>query len=89
MSYRVCYDKRAVKQLGKMDGGVRRLILAFIDSRLDGTDDPRAFGKGLSGERAGEWRYRVGDYRILAEIKDAELVIYIFKVAHRRDVYED
>jgi mRNA interferase RelE/StbE len=87
MSYRVVYDKRADRQLEKMDAGTRRLILAYIESRLNGIKDPRSLGKALSGDRAGQWRYRVGSYRILAEIKDATVTIYIFKIAHRRNVY--
>jgi mRNA interferase RelE/StbE len=87
MSYRVVYDKRADRQLEKMDAGIRRLILAYIDSKLDGIENPRSLGKALSGDRAGQWRYRVGNYRILAEIRDAEVTIRIFKVAHRRSVY--
>jgi mRNA interferase RelE/StbE len=87
MSYRVIYDKRADRQLEKMDAGTRRLILAYIDSKLDGIENPRSLGQALSGDRAGQWRYRVGSYRILAEIRDAEITIHIFKVAHRRNVY--
>jgi mRNA interferase RelE/StbE len=87
MSYRVTYDKRADRQLEKMDAGVRRLILAYIDGKLDGIENPRSLGKALSGDRAGQWRYRVGSYRILAEIRDTEVIIRIFKIAHRRSAY--
>jgi mRNA interferase RelE/StbE len=89
MKYRVVYDKRADRQLEKMDAGIRRLILAYIDSKLDGIEDPRSLGKALSGNRAGQWRYRVGSYRILAEIRDTEVTVYIFKVAHRSTVYDN
>jgi mRNA interferase RelE/StbE len=88
MSYRVRYDKHAEKQLDRMDAGQRRLILAYIDSKIDGIEDPRSLGKGLSGNRAGQWRYRVGNYRLLCEIRDSELVIFVFKVGHRKDVYK-
>jgi mRNA interferase RelE/StbE len=89
MSYRVRYDKRANKQLGKMDAVTRRLILAYIDSRLDGIEDPRSLGKALVGDRSGQWRYRVGDYRLLATINDSKVTIYIFRIAHRRVAYEN
>jgi mRNA interferase RelE/StbE len=88
MRYAVKYDKRAAKQLEKLDPGVRRLILAYIDSRLEGAKNPRSLGKGLSDHLPGLWRYRVGNYRVLAEIKDAEIIIYIVKIGHRRDVYD-
>jgi mRNA interferase RelE/StbE len=87
MSYAVKYDKRALRQLDKMDAGVRRLLLAYIDSKLDGAADPRSIGKGLSGDRSAQWRYRVGDYRILATIDDHNVTIHIFKIAHRRSVH--
>jgi mRNA interferase RelE/StbE len=70
-----------------MDAGVRRLILAYINSKLNGTPDPRSLGKGLTGDRAGQWRYRIGDYRILANIDDECVTIYIFKIGHRRGIY--
>jgi mRNA interferase RelE/StbE len=86
--YRVVIQEGAIKTLKKMDGAVRRLILAYLRSRLEGIEDPRLIGKALVGGRAGQWRYRVGDYRILAEIRDEEIAIYVFKIGHRRDVYE-
>jgi mRNA interferase RelE/StbE len=85
--YRVVIQEEAYKALRKMDGSVRRLILAYIRSRLENIEDPRSLGHALVADRAGQWRYRVGDYRILARIDDAEIVIYIVKVGHRRDVY--
>ncbi|MDR1442495.1 MAG: type II toxin-antitoxin system RelE/ParE family toxin [Bifidobacteriaceae bacterium] len=86
MRYAVRYDKRADKQLEKMDPGVRRLILAYIDSRLEGTENPRSLGKGLSDRLLGLWRYRVGGCRVIAEIRGAEITIYIVKIGHRLDV---
>jgi mRNA interferase RelE/StbE len=85
--YRVVLDARVEKVLDKMDGSVRLLILSYIKKRLVGCSDPRSLGRGLTGEHAGQWRYRVGDYRILAEIRDTDIVIYVFKIGHRRDVY--
>lgn len=65
-----------------------RLITSWIGKHLDGIDDPRIYGKGLSGDHSGEWRYRVGDYRILCIIKDDVLVIEVFSIGHRSDVYK-
>lgn len=87
MSYKVIYTKKALKQLKKLDAFTRSSILFWIDKHLQGTHDPRQHGKGLTANRSGEWRYRVGDYRILANIFEDEIVIEVFSVGHRRDIY--
>lgn len=88
MAYRVEYSKRALRQLKKMDRFDARLITSWIGKHLGGIDDPRIYGKGLSGNHSGEWRYRVGDYRILCIIKDDVLVVEVFSIGHRSDVYK-
>lgn len=89
VAYRVEYTKKAVKQLKKMDRFTARIITNWIGEHLEGCDDPRRFGKALSANRAGEWRYRVGDWRILCLIEDEVLLIEVFSIGHRREVYED
>jgi mRNA interferase RelE/StbE len=50
-------------------------------------DDPRSIGAALKGSKLGElWKYRVGDYRIIAEIQDKVLLIYVIEVGNRREV---
>lgn len=88
MSYQVEFTAAAKKQLKKMDRFDASLILNWIEKNLEGCADPRAFGKGLTANHSGEWRYRVGSYRILALIKDEKLVIEVFKVGHRSEVYK-
>lgn len=88
MPYRVEYTKTALKQLKKMDRFDARLITSWIGKNLVGCEDPRAHGKGLTANRSGEWRYRVGDYRILCMIQDKVLVIEIFSIGHRSRVYK-
>jgi mRNA interferase RelE/StbE len=80
-------EDAAIKALQKMDGQMRRLVMSYIRKRLVGCENPRAFGKGLSGNRAGEWRYRVGSYRLLAHIDDHKVTIYILKIADRKNAY--
>lgn len=82
------FSKRADKQLSKMNPGVRRVILAWLLKNIDGCSDPRAHGKGLTANRSGKWRYRVGDYRILCEIKDDELIVLAIEIGHRSDIYK-
>jgi len=86
--YEVDYTKAARKLLRKMDPHDRSIILTWIDDNLVKCTNPRAHGSPLSGERAGEWRYRVGDYRILANIYDDIVTIQVFKVGHRGKVYK-
>jgi len=85
--YDVMYTKQAVKELKKIDAPTRAIILGWIEKNLVGCEDPRAKGKGLTANKSGEWRYRVGDYRILANIEDDKVIILILTVGHRRKVY--
>ena len=89
MSYSVEYTERARRCIRKLDPSVRVFIKAWIDKNLVGCDDPRRHGKGLTANRSGQWRYRVGDYRILADIQDEKLVILVIDIGHRKDVYRD
>ncbi|MGN0629705.1 MAG: type II toxin-antitoxin system RelE/ParE family toxin [Ruminococcus sp.] len=75
------------KQFKKLDKSVQRIISKWINKHLDGCTDPRATGKGLVANLKGYWRYRIGDYRLVVEIRDSELVIVAVSVAHRSEVY--
>ena len=86
--YKVNYEAKALKQLKKMDRFQAKIIVDWVEKNLVDTEDPRRIGKALGGNRSGEWRYRVGDFRLLAEIVDEKIVIHIIKIGHRRDVYE-
>lgn len=87
MMYKVIFTDKAAKTLKKLDKSVSRMLIAWIRKNLDGCDDPRKHGKALVGNHAGAWRYRVGDYRIIAEISDREITIYVVNIGHRRDIY--
>jgi mRNA interferase RelE/StbE len=85
--FAVEYTPEAILQIRKLDGSGRKILKAWIEKNLVNCEDPRANGKALTGDKRGYWRYRVGNYRILALIIDDRLVIQIFKVGHRRSVY--
>ncbi len=87
MKYELLYTEKAVRQLKKLDKSVLVMIKAWIEKNLVGTNDPRRFGKALTGDKKGWWRYRVGDYRILADIQDDQLIILVIEVGHRSSVY--
>jgi mRNA interferase RelE/StbE len=64
------------------------MIKAWIEKNLEGCADPRAHGKALTANRKGQWRYRIGDYRLICMIEDDRLVILTLSVGHRREIYE-
>ena len=88
MKWRLVFSKRADKQLAKMDAGVRRIIVSWLMKNIEDCENPRAHGKGLAGNHSSEWRYRIGDYRVLCEIKDNELIVLALEIGHRRSVYK-
>ena len=85
--YKVSYTKRADKALQKLDRPMRSLIMGWIGKNLVNTENPRVTGKALTGDFKGLWRYRVGDYRIIADIQDGEVLILVVDVGHRGTVY--
>ena len=86
--YKVRYTPIAIKQLKKLDKYTQKLIYAWIDKNLQNCENPRIHGKGLVENKSGQWRYRVGDYRIIAEIQEQEVTILIINIGHRRNIYK-
>ncbi len=87
MMYCVEYTKTSVKQLKKMDRKIAAFIISYIDEKLVNCEDPRINGKALKGNYNDIWRYRVGDYRILAKIDDHRVIITVVEIGHRKDIY--
>ncbi|PKM56433.1 MAG: type II toxin-antitoxin system mRNA interferase toxin, RelE/StbE family [Firmicutes bacterium HGW-Firmicutes-3] len=88
MKYRAEYTKTAVEQLKKMDKKIATFVLSFIEEKLVDCENPRLHGKALQGNLNNKWRYRVGEYRILAKIEDDVVVIMIVAVGHRKEIYD-
>jgi mRNA interferase RelE/StbE len=88
MSWRLHYSDKARKQLQKLDSTKRAIILSWMDKNIDGCENPRNHGKGLVSNHSGEWRYRIGDFRVLCEIKDNRLIVLAFNIEHRSKVYK-
>jgi len=80
--FRVMFSSQARKELKKMDIHVSSLILGWIRKNLEGCNDPRSLGKAVTGDKSGAWRYRVGDYRIICEIHDEDIIILVLSVGH-------
>lgn len=87
MRYSVETTARFDKEFRKLDRYTQRMIKGWIDKNLIDTDDPRSHGKGLTANRSGQWRYRIGDYRLICQIDDGKLVILALSVGHRSEVY--
>ena len=88
MSYHVEFTETARRELKKLDRYMAAMILGWIRKHLEGCADPRQHGKGLTANHCGEWRYRIGDYRLLAEIQDNRILILILRVGHRSEIYK-
>ena len=88
MTWRVEWDDRARKELRKLDHPIQKEILKYLRTRIVESKNPRFFGQNLSGNKAGLWRYRVGDYRLICRIEDDILVVLVVGVGHRKEVYE-
>ena len=88
MRFKVAFTKEALKSLKKLDKGVAHLITSWIRKNLEDCTDPRAHGKGLVANRSGQWRYRIGDYRLLCEIQDEQILILVLEIGHRRERYK-
>ena len=84
---RFIYSKNAQKQFKKLDSAIQKRIKDYTQE-LQTLENPRDRGKALAGNLSGFWRYRVGDYRIICEIIDSELIIYAIDIAHRSKVYD-
>ena len=87
MKYQFIYSVRALKELEKLDLYTKRMIKSWIEKNLIDCEDPRIHGKALTANRKGEWRYRIGDYRLICLIKDNELVVLAVNVGHRKNFY--
>jgi mRNA interferase RelE/StbE len=87
MAWRIEFDRTAERELAKLDPQTARRILTFLNERLAPSTDPRRLGEALHGNLATYWKYRVGDYRIIATIEDRMLRILVVRIGNRRDVY--
>lgn len=88
MKYAVETTARFDKEFKKLDRYTQKMIKAWIENNLVGCENPRAHGKALTANLIGQWRYRIGDYRLICLIKDNELIILAMTVGYRREIYE-
>ncbi len=87
MAWTLEFLPAAIKELRKLDRQVAARIVTTLETRIAALDDPRSTGSALVGELAGLWRWRIGDYRVVARIDDEIITILVVRIAHRRDVH--
>lgn len=88
MVWRVELADSAAKQLRKLDPQIAGRILTFLRDRVAKLEDPRSIGEALRGKELGDfWKYRVGDWRIIADLDDHVLLITVVRLGNRREIY--
>lgn len=88
MTFHVELTSSARKGLKKLDKYTQNMILFWLDKHLEGCENPRLYGKALTGDKKGYWRYRIGDYRVITKIKNDRLIIMVITIGHRREIYK-
>lgn len=88
MVYKLEFSKRFDRQFSKLDKSTQRYIFNWLIKHLDNVENPRYSGKSLIGNKQGLWRYRIGNYRVIADISDTNCVIIAVEVGHRKFIYK-
>ena len=88
MNWTIEFSEVAIKQLKKLDKQTRLRIFDYLEKRICTADDPKQQGKALIHNKAGLWRYRVGDFRVICQVNDKTIRILVLAVGHRKDVYK-
>jgi mRNA interferase RelE/StbE len=88
LTWTVEFQEQAIEDLEQLDKPVQRRILRYFSERIENSNDPKQFGKPLTGDKKGLWRYRIGDYRAICVMGDHKLIVLVLAVGHRRKVYQ-
>jgi mRNA interferase RelE/StbE len=80
------WDDRARKELRSLDRQIQKRILDYLRERV--STNPLNFGKELVGDKTGLRRYRVDSYRIICQLQDQKLKVFVVSVGHRKDIYD-
>ena len=88
MAWQIEFDESAKKELAKLDRQVARRLIDFLKNRVLNLRDPRSVGQALRGSTLGDfWKYRVGDFRIIASIQDDRMIVLVLRLGNRSDIY--
>jgi mRNA interferase RelE/StbE len=88
LGWQIEFDPRALKELKKLDGVAQKRIIQYLKTQVAVQSSPRLLGRSLKGNKQGLWRYRVGNYRIICEILDTQMLVLVVKVGSRQSVYD-
>ena len=86
MTWCIEWDDRAKKELMSLDNRIQKRILSYLREQV--MENPRNFGKQLSGDKAGLWRYRIEDFRVICRLQDEKLTVLVLAVGHRKEIYD-
>jgi len=87
LAWKIEFDTDVEKDLKKLGHTAQKKIISYLKDKIIPMSDPRTLGKPLAGDLSGLWRYRVGDYRIIAKIEDNDFIILVIHVGHRKNIY--
>ena len=85
MTWQIKWEVSASREFKSLDKPIQKRILKYLDERV--IESPKDFGAEVVGDKLGLWRYRVGDYRIICQLKNEKLVVLVVSVGHRKEVY--
>ncbi len=88
MTYKLLITDDVSKKIKKMDKHLALMLTREMKAKLDGLENPRSIGKALVGQYKGLWRYRIGTYRVICDIRDDELIVLAIDVGHRKNIYK-
>lgn len=88
MAWKIEFLHKAEKDLNGIDRPIVHRILRFLNNRIRPLEDARKINEALKGPELGKyWKYRVGGYRIICQIKEKEITILVVRIGHRKEVY--
>jgi mRNA interferase RelE/StbE len=87
MTWTIEFTTLGRKDLSKLTRQNQQRIVSFLNDRVAPLDDPRKLGAALTGPLAGHWKYRVGDYRVIARIADRTVTIVVVRIGDRKEIY--
>lgn len=88
MTYKLLISDDVSRKIKKMDKHLALMLTREMKAKLDGLENPRSIGKALIGQYKGLWRYRIGAYRVICDIRDDELIVLAIDVGHRKNIYK-
>jgi len=85
LTWRIEFEDAAKKEFARLDRQAQKRIRKYLRERV--SENPRDFGEPLRKNLSGLWKYRVGDYRVVAKIIDDIVLVLVLRIGHRSKVY--